>query len=146
MLLAALVLVIGTMMLQALAASGVRADTRAAIVEARKLNEAFRAYYHRHGVYPNSYAEPRLALKTLEPLRKRGYYRGHVTAILLLGRVDAYDSPDDRGPNQEFWVEMTLKRDPSIRLLVVRSDDAPLGGGRWLDGVYLYRNRELRPV
>ena len=41
---------------------------------------------------------------------------------------------------------MTLKRDPSIRLLVARSDDAPLSGGVWLDGVFIYRDGRLEPV
>ena len=48
--------------------------------------------------------------------------------------------------NDEFWLEMSLESDPSIRFLVVRSDDAPLGGGRWREGAFVYRDGELRPL
>ena len=69
-----------------------------------------------------------------------------INGVLLNGRIDVYQSPDDQGLNQEFWLEMTLERDPSIRLLVTHSDDAPLSGGVWLDGVFVYRNGKLEPV
>ena len=80
------------------------------------------------------------------PLSRRGYYKGGITQFLLNQRIDAYDSPDDKGNNREFWVEMTLKRDPSIRFLVAHSDDAPLGGGVWRDGVFIYRGGKLEPI
>ena len=75
-------------------------------------------------------------------MSNRGYYRGPLRTYLVNGKVDAYDSPDDRGLNREFWVEMTLRADPSIRVLVARSDDAPLGGGAWREGVFVIRNGE----
>ena len=85
-------------------------------------------------------------LETLDPLARRGYYRGVMLAKLTNNRADAYDSPDDKGRNREFWLEMTLAMDPSVRILVAKSDDAPLSGGRWVEGVFIYRNGELEPL
>jgi type II secretory pathway pseudopilin PulG len=123
--------------------SQVKADLRIVELEANSLYEAFETYYERHRAYPNAYAPPGLQSDTLDPLNKRGYYKGHLIRFLLNRRIDAYDSPDDQGSNREFWVEMTLKSDPSIRFLIARSDDAPLGGGVWRDGVFIYRGGNL---
>ncbi len=67
-----------------------------------------------------------------------------MTRSLVGGKADAYDSPDDLGPNQEFWIEVTLVLDPTIRFVVANSNDAPLGGGQWLDGIYMYKNGILQ--
>jgi hypothetical protein len=128
---------------QAYGAAARRAEIRAVAAEARQLYAAFARFHDRGGAYPNSFAEPRFDLATAEPLRRRGYYRGSILTRLLDGRFDAYDAPDDRGVNHEFWLEMSLARDPSVRIVVARSDDAPLGRGRWLDGVYVLDGTEL---
>jgi len=142
----ALIAVVCLSLVEATRSANLEADLRIARTEAEALQQALQAYHERHGSYPNSHASPRIDEGTLDPLRRRGYYTGHINSVLLNGRVDAYQSPDDQGLNQEFWVEMTLKRDPSIRLLVARSDDAPLSGGVWLDGVFIYRDGRLEPV
>jgi prepilin-type N-terminal cleavage/methylation domain-containing protein len=46
-------------------------------------------------------------------------------------------------PNKEFWLTMTMARNPTIRFVVASSDNAPLAGGEWLEGVYIYQNGEL---
>ena len=38
---------------------------------------------------------------------------------------------------------MSLARDPAVRVLVARSDDAPMCGGEWCDGVFVFRNGNL---
>ncbi len=119
---------------------GTREETNALLDEARALYAAFKEYRVDHQAY---YAT--LSPDTLQPLRGHGAYAGAVTSRLLGRRLDGFDSPDDRGPDQEFWLEMTLERDPSVRVLVADSDDAPLGGGLWLDGVYRLRNGVLAP-
>lgn len=129
----------------ALAASGRDARLRVAEQEAHVLYDAFQRYHERNHQYPASHTDPRFDVATLDPLRKRGYYTGGIQHYLLGGRIDAYDSPDDRGPNREYWLEMTLADDPSIRILVARSDDAPLGRGEWRDGVFIYRQGRLEP-
>jgi len=126
--------------------ANIRADIDIVRDEARGLYESFEKYYARHSIYPPSYTQRPFDLETLDPLTNRGYYRGHLTTKLRERRVDAYESPDDRGQNQEFWIEMTLARDPSIRILVTKSDDAPMAGGVWLDGVYLFRNGSLEQL
>jgi hypothetical protein len=123
--------------------ANVRADIRIVGHESKTLYRAFEAFYHRNLAYPGDYSGTRFEIETLDPLRRRGYYRGHITFKLLGGRVDAYGSPDDRGPNQEFWLEVTLRSAPSIRFVIAKSDDAPLGAGQWLEGVYVYRGGEL---
>ncbi len=123
------------------------ADRKAALrlveLEAKLLYSALGLYAQRTGSFPESAGALGLREDTLEPLRRRGYYRRSLLAWLADGRIDAYDAPDDRGPNQEFWLELTLANDPGVRLLVARSDDAPLGGGEWRDGVYVWSHGRL---
>jgi hypothetical protein len=40
-------------------------------------------------------------------------------------------------------LQLTLDADPNVRFLVVQSDNAPLGGGQWLDGIGVFRNGVL---
>jgi len=122
------------------------ADIRVVLMEARAVYEAFEKYRERNGEYPGTYTEPRFDPVTLDPFRKRGYYDGFLTIKLRGQQVDAYDSPDDRGINQEFWAELTLGDDPSIRFLIAKSDDAPMGGGKWREGVFIWRRGVLEPV
>jgi hypothetical protein len=120
-----------------------RTELRVLTNEAEALYEAFGRYNARNHGYPSTYSGSRFDVETLDPLRKRGYYRGSLTSYVLNHRVDAYDSPDDLGPNREFWIEMSLRSDPSVRVLVARSDDAPLGGGTWREGVFVLRGGVL---
>jgi len=129
----------------AVASSNAKASLLVVEQEAQLLYESFDRYYERHRVFPGSHREPQFDLLTLDPLRKRGYYSGTLPRNLLDARIDAYESPDDQGSNREFWLEMTLADDPSIRILVARSNDAPMAGGVWCDGVYVYRNGILEP-
>jgi hypothetical protein len=119
---------------------------RAVYAEAKKLYEGFRRYHERNRAYPHPDVEPRFETDTLEPLRRRGYYRGELATYLVEGRIDAYDSPDDRGAGREFWAEMTLASDPNVRILVARSDDAPLSRGKWMDGVFVLRGGKVEPL
>ena len=127
----------------ALARAGSRTELRVLTAEARTLYDALGRYNERNHGYPTTHGESPFDLQTLDPLRKRGYYRGPLTSYLIDRRVDAYESPDDEGPNREFWIEMSLRSDPSIRILVARSNDAPLGGGMWREGVFVFRNGAL---
>ncbi len=124
----------------------VRGDLRAVAIEARELFDAFELYRERNGGYPHTYLEPAFSTATLEPFRRRGYYDGGILAQLRRGEADAYGSPDDRGIDQEFWLEMTLDSDPTIRILIARSDDAPMSGGRWCEGVFVFRDGDLVPL
>lgn len=130
----------------ALERANIDSDLRIVTKEARDLYDAFQAFNERNEGYPADYAGRVFDPTTLDPLRKRGYYRGHIEARLNGERIDAYGSPDDRGLNQEFWLEMSLARDPRIRVLIARSDDAPLGAGEWREGVYVFRGGKLRAL
>jgi len=145
-LLAGIALVGRSHFLPAMHVADVRADAQIVQREARALHDAFERYFERNGQFPNAWVEPSFDEVSLDPLRERGYYTGLINSKLLEGRIDAYDSPDDRGDNAEYWIEMTLASDPSIRFVVARSDDAPLGGGRWLDGAYMARDGSLEPL
>ncbi|MFC1896206.1 hypothetical protein ACFL0Q_06040 [Thermodesulfobacteriota bacterium] len=60
--------------------------------------------------------------------------------MLVNSQADKFDSPDDQGANQEFYVRMRLAKDPTIQLLVAQSDNCDIEAGVWLDGVFVYRN------
>lgn len=120
-----------------------RSHVNAVATDAKVLHTAFKRHYMDHNKYPNAVSSPAFELDTFEPLVGLEYYRGSMAAKLSGNQADGYDSPDDRGPNQEFWIEMTLAHDPTVRFLVVDSDNAPLGGGDDLDGVYVYQNGVL---
>jgi hypothetical protein len=128
------------------ASSNRKADLTVVVKEARELYEAFDRYGEKNGIFPGTHAAPRFDPTTFDPLVRRGYYDGGIAPYLAGGRADGYGSPDERGSNREFWLELTLKSDPGVRLLVARSNDAPLGRGAWHDGVYLYRDGVLEPL
>ncbi len=107
---------------------------------------AFQRYYIDFNMYPNSSAAPAFELDTFEPLIDLEYYDGQVLPKLANGQADGFDSPDDEGINQEFWLEMTLAYDPSVRFLIVDSDNAPLSGGNHMAGIFLYKNGVLRSL
>lgn len=120
-----------------------RTNLRLLVTEAASIYDAFERYSARNHGYPAAYDQASLNLETLDPLRKRGYYDGPVRLMLNDRRADAYNAPSDGGPQREFWLELTLRGDPTTRVLVARSDDAPLSGGRWLDGVFVFRGGQL---
>ena len=132
--------------ISAVNSSKVQAEREVVEREAQQLYQAFLAFYERNGEYPKAFGVDGLDPTTLDPLRRRGYYDGPLLTRLFDERVDAYDSPDDRGRNQEFWLEMTLAEAPTVRFVVARSDNAPLGGGEWLDGVYIRHGRRLEAL
>jgi hypothetical protein len=114
--------------------------------EAHALYSAFMKYRERNGSFPDVTSDPPFDPDTFEPLRRRGYYTGKLSNYLLGGRIDAFDAPDDRGVNHEFWIEMTLASDPNVRILIASSDNAPLGRGSWADGVYLVRGGRMEAL
>ncbi len=121
----------------------VRAEVGALAGDGRSLYFAFKQYYIDNGAFPNATDSPAFDVESFEPLRAGKYYRGNIGRLLQGSKADAYDSPDDMGRNQEFWLEMTLSLDHSVRFVVANSNDAPLSGGEWLDGVYLFRDGVL---
>jgi len=123
-----------------------RAHVGSLAADAKTIHLAFKRFYIDNNMYPNAGSDPSFDLATFEPLVSEGYYDGHVLGKLLDQAADGYDSPDDRGVNQEFWLEMTLEVDPSVRFLVVDSDDAPLSSGVYRDGIYMYRDGVLTPL
>jgi prepilin-type N-terminal cleavage/methylation domain-containing protein len=121
----------------------VKAHSSVVLSECHEVYKAFTLFYMDNEKYPNASIAPAFDLATFDPLRNRGYYGGNIASRLLNGRADSLDSPDDQGDNQEFWLQLTLDADPNVRFLAVQSDNAPLGGGQWLDGVYVFRNGVL---
>ena len=107
---------------------------------------AFQRYFIDFNMYPNSVDAPAFELDTFEPLITENYYDGQLLTRLDSGQADAFDSPDDEGINQEFWLEMTLDYDHSVRFLVADSDNAPLSGGDHMAGVYMYKNGVLHSL
>lgn len=123
-----------------------RSHSRAAVADARTLHTGFKRFYVDHNGYPNASSAPSFDLTTFDPLSNSGYYDGGLVQRLEGDTADAYDSPNDMGANQEFWLEMSLDIDPTIRVLVADSNDAPLASGQWMDGVYLYQEGVLQKM
>jgi prepilin-type N-terminal cleavage/methylation domain-containing protein len=123
-----------------------RAQISAAATDAKAIYVAFKRFHVDQSQYPNASTDPVFQVDSFEPLVSMGYYDGRLGSRLLNNRADAYDSPDDNGRNQEFWLEFTLAYDPTVRFLVSDSDDAPLSGGAYYDGIYLFKNGVLTPL
>ncbi len=122
----------------------VKAKIAAVTTEGKALHTAFNTFYADNHQYPNATSNPNFQLDSFDPLRSQGYYNGKVVELLNGASADAYDSPDDEGPNQEFWVQFTLEVDPTVQFVIASSDNAPLAGGAWLEGVFMFKNGELR--
>lgn len=120
-----------------------KAHIAAVAGECKSLYSAFGQFYIDNKMYPYASTPPAFNLRTFDPLRSKGYYTGGVARWLKDGKADAFDSPDGFGTNQEYWLEMTLAIDPSVRFLVANSNEAPLGGGQWYDGIYMFKNGVL---
>ena len=108
----------------------------AALAECRALYTAFFDFYIENGMYPYQSAPPAFDKATFSPLN----YQGSLARRMVNDQADAYDSPDDRGTNQEFWLRMSLKEDPTVQFVIAQSDNVDLEPGVWLDGVFVYRN------
>lgn len=142
----AIIFIVSSILIPMFQVALLRAHISAIAVDAKVLHSAFKQHYVDQNQYPNSVDAPAFNLATFEPLVTMGYYDGRVVPKLANEQADDYESPDDEGNNQEFWLEMTLNYDPSVRFLVADSDNAPLGGGDYYDGIYLFRNGVLTPI
>ena len=112
----------------------------------RNVFNSFQRYYIDFNMYPNAVDAPAFELDTFDPLVSLDYYDGQILTKLENAQADGFDSPDDEGINQEFWLEMTLAYDPTVRFLVADSDNAPLSGGDHVAGVFLYKNGVLHSL
>ena len=113
-----------------------KAHYAVALSEAKTVYYAFIDFYTDNDMFPNATSSPSFQLDTFSPLD----YQGNIFSKLVNNRADAYDSPDDQGSNQEFWLRMTLAADPTVQILIAYSDNADLSPGEWLEGVFVYRN------
>ncbi|MEJ2217905.1 MAG: prepilin-type N-terminal cleavage/methylation domain-containing protein [Gemmatimonadota bacterium] len=116
-----------------------RAEVGAVAAECRMLYTTFKVYEAQNGRYPNATSSPSFQLDTFSPLE----YTGHLQSHLVGNKADSYDSPDDEGSNNEFWLLMTLASDPSIRFVVASSNNVPVASGRWLEGVYEVKDGQV---
>ena len=121
----------------------VRAHLTSVVADARILFHGLEEFYTVNYRYPNATSNPAFNLVTFEPLRTLVGYQGSINARLLNGQADAYDSPDDQGPNQEWWLQMTLAIDPSFQVVIAMSDNVDLLPGTWLRGVYTFEDGTL---
>jgi prepilin-type N-terminal cleavage/methylation domain-containing protein len=119
-----------------------RANTSALATDAKAIYTAFKQYYVDNNLYPGT-GGGGFDVNTFEPLLGMGYYSRPITTRLRNFQADGYDSPNGRA---EFWLEITLRYDDRVRFLVSDSDGAPLAGGTYYDGIYLFLNGVLSPI
>jgi prepilin-type N-terminal cleavage/methylation domain-containing protein len=112
----------------------------AAAAEARTIHHALKRYHIDQGGYPDAGG---FDTATMEPLVSLGYYDGRLVPRIQGGALDGYDSPSG---GDEYWIEFTLRYDPNVRFLVSDSNDGPLSGGVFYDGIVMYRNGVLTPL
>ncbi len=117
-----------------------RARIGAAIAEAKTIHSAMKRYAIDQSGYPDVDG---FNVTTMEPLVSLGYYDGRLMPRVQGGTLDGYDSPEDQA---EYWLEFTLRSEPTVRFMVGDSDDAPLSGGTFYDGIVLYRDGVLVPL
>jgi len=118
----------------------VKAHLKSVVADGKILYSGFHEFYADNYSYPNSTSNPYFSLQTFEPLTSMGYYQGDMFERLNNNQATSYNSPDDQGPNQEFWVMFTLRIDPSYQVVIASSDNAPMGGGDWMEGVYTFQD------
>ncbi len=121
----------------------VKAHLTSVVADGRILYHGLEEFYAINYMYPNATSNPAFNLVTFEPLRSMVGYQGSINSRLLNGQADSYDSPDDRGPNQEWWVQMTLLIDPSFQVVIAASDNVDLLPGTWMEGVYTFEDGNL---
>lgn len=121
----------------------VRAHVTSVVADGKLLFTGFQEFRSQNYGFPNATSNPAFNLTTFDPLRSMEFYQGNMLERLNNGQADAYNSPDDEGPNHEFWVLLTLRIDPSYQVVVASSDDAPMGGGDWMEGVYTFQDGVL---
>ncbi len=121
----------------------VKAHLASVVADGRILYHGLEEFYALNYMYPNATSSPAFNLVTFEPLRTTVGYQGSINARLLNGQADAFDSPNDQGNNQEWWVQLTLAIDPSFQVVIAVSDNVPLLDGTWLQGVYTFENGVL---
>jgi type II secretory pathway pseudopilin PulG len=115
-----------------------RANTSSLSTDAKSIYVAIKQYYVDNNTYPTT---ADFELDSFEPLASFGYYTGRVYTRLADGEADAY-----LGNQDEFWLEMTLATDNRIRFLVADSPNAPIAGGAYQDGVFLYIDGVLKQI
>jgi prepilin-type N-terminal cleavage/methylation domain-containing protein len=118
----------------------VRGMIGSATAEARTIHNALKRYHVDIGAYPD---QAGFDTATFEPLASMGYYDGRLAPRILNGALDGYGSPSG---GHEYWLEFTLLHEPSVRFLVADSDDGPLSGGAFHDGILYFRNGVLQPL
>ena len=118
----------------------VRGMIGAATAEARTIHSAMKQYHIDQSAYPDAGG---FNVSTMEPLVSLGYYDGRLIPRIQNGALDGYDSPSNR---EEYWLEFTLQDAPNVRFMVGDSDNAPLAGGSFHDGIVLYRDGVLVPL
>jgi type II secretory pathway pseudopilin PulG len=107
-----------------------RANTSSLSTDAKAIYVAIKSYYVDNNTYP---ATADFGLGTFEPLIGMGYLGRNVVTRLRNLQADAY-----LGNQTEFWLELTLRTNHSVRFLVADSINAPLGGGDYRDGIYVF--------
>ena len=113
-----------------------RAHYAVALRECKVVYTEFFNYYNDNNMFPKATSNPAFQLGTFSPID----YQGNIFSKLVNSQADKFDSPDDQGANQEFWLRMTLAADPSVQFLVAYSDNCDLESGVWLDGIFVYRD------
>ena len=129
-----------------------KSQKRAIISECRSLYRAFVIFYLEHEEYPYATEGEFLFNKeTLFPLTNKSAMGGasfDIDIDTFLKKFDGakaekFESPDDMGTNQEFYLILPWVGDPNVKFVISASDNieyadgTSVDGGNWLDGVFI---------
>jgi len=132
-----------------------KAERASVIAECRSLYRSFVIFYITYQEYPYAAEGDFLFDKeTFFPLTDETIMAGATVDIeiesfkdRLDGRkAEKFDSPDDMGDNQEFYLILPWQKDPSIKFVIASADNVTyedgtvVDGGNWIDGVYMTRD------
>ena len=136
-----------------------KAERAALLSDTRYLYRAFVIYYLEQQSYPNASTnnEYKFHPETFAPLTTSNLMGGLPFEVDLESfrdkldgrKAEKFDSPDDLGNNQEFYVILPWAKDPTVKFVVAAADNisyqdgTPVAGGAWLDGVYITKNGNI---
>jgi len=138
-----------------------KVERKAIVSLCRELYRGFVVYYFSWMEYPLASVAapgkpPVFNLTNLEPIAESEYMDVRLTieakpflTYFVGNKAEKYDSPDDMGDNQEFYVILNWNKDPNVKFVIASADNITdadgnlIDGGNWIDGIVIVDDGEI---